>query len=118
MTVQVSPAESVAPVQASLSMTKSAGWLPCRPNELIVKTRLRQQGDVVVEVTDTGEGIPEELLPRIWQVYYSRRRTGTGLGLPTTRRIVEDHDGTIQVVSEVGRGTQFTIRLPAETEED
>jgi signal transduction histidine kinase len=83
--------------------------------ELMVRTR-GEDDDVVVEVTDTGEGIPDELMERIWQIYYSRRRTGTGMGLPTARRIVEELDGSISVVSEQGKGTRFTIRLPVEEE--
>jgi signal transduction histidine kinase len=81
--------------------------------ELMVRTR-QDDEDVVVEVTDIGEGIPEELMEKIWQIYYSRRRTGTGMGLPTARRIVEELDGSISVVSEKGKGTRFTIRLPFE----
>lgn len=81
--------------------------------ELMVRTGRERDTTVLVEVTDTGEGIPPELIERIWQVYYSRRKTGTGMGLPTARRIVEEHDGTMSVVSEVGKGTRFTIRLPA-----
>jgi len=80
--------------------------------ELMVRTALDASGRVVLEVTDTGEGIPADLLEQIWEVYYSRRKTGTGMGLPTARRIVEEHDGEIAVVSEVGKGTRFTIRLP------
>ncbi|MHC4860294.1 MAG: sensor histidine kinase, partial [Planctomycetota bacterium] len=79
--------------------------------ELMVRTALTD-GRAVLEVTDTGEGIPEELREKVWQVYYSRRRTGTGMGLPTARRIVEDHGGSISLVSEGGKGTRFTIRLP------
>jgi signal transduction histidine kinase len=79
--------------------------------ELLVRTS-RDGGEAVVEVTDTGEGIPPEMLERIWQVYWSRRRTGTGMGLPITRRYVEDHGGAISVLSELGKGTRFTIRLP------
>jgi signal transduction histidine kinase len=79
--------------------------------ELIVRSRLEGE-HVLVEITDTGEGIPEELMEKIWQIYYSRRRTGTGMGLPTARRIVEELDGSISVVSEKGKGTLFTIRLP------
>jgi signal transduction histidine kinase len=79
--------------------------------ELMVRSAAA--GDaVVVEVTDTGEGIPPDLIDKIWRVYFSRRRTGTGMGLPTARRFVEEHDGTISVFSEVGKGTRFTIRLP------
>lgn len=80
--------------------------------ELMVRTALDAAGRVVLEVTDTGEGVPEELREQIWQVYYSRRKTGTGMGLPTARRIIEEHDGDISMVSEAGKGTRFTIRMP------
>ena len=80
--------------------------------ELMVRTRVENSRFVAVEITDTGEGIPPDLMEKIWDVYYSRRKTGTGMGLPTARRIVEEHDGSLVVVSEVGKGTCFTIRLP------
>ena len=71
---------------------------------------------VEASITDTGHGIPAEHLPRIFDPFFSTKGVGkgTGLGLAITRRIVEDHHGIIEVVSEVGRGTTFTIRLPVE----
>lgn len=60
---------------------------------------------------DTGRGIPPELLAKIWQPFFTTRAGGTGLGLPTTRRIIEAHGGNIEVESEPGRGTRFTITL-------
>jgi len=71
---------------------------------------------VEVIIADTGIGIPAEHLPRIFDPFFSTKGVGkgTGLGLAITRRIVEDHHGSIEVASEVGRGTTFTIRLPAE----
>lgn len=71
---------------------------------------------VEVIIADTGVGISPEHLPRIFDPFFSTKGVGrgTGLGLAITRRIVEDHHGTIGVKSEVGRGTTFTIRLPAE----
>ena len=70
------------------------------------------QGGVVLNVIDTGNGMKPEDLPRVFRPFFSTRPGGTGLGLPTTRRIVEAHGGTITVQSEVGKGTQFTIYLP------
>ena len=65
-----------------------------------------------VEVIDTGPGIAPVELAKIFQVYYSTKRTGSGLGLSTTRRIVREHGGSISVQSEPGRGTRFLITLP------
>jgi len=71
---------------------------------------------VEVTIADTGIGIPAEQLPRIFDPFFSTKGVGkgTGLGLAITRRILEDHRGTIGVSSEIGRGTTFTIWLPAE----
>lgn len=68
---------------------------------------------VVLTVTDTGSGIPRSDLDRIFEPFFSTKSGGTGLGLPTVARIVDDHHGTIEIGSEVGRGTTVTIRLPA-----
>ncbi len=68
---------------------------------------------VEVRVTDTGSGIPAERLPTIFDEYVTTKRRGLGLGLAITKRIVEQHEGTITVESELGRGTSFTLRFPA-----
>jgi two-component system sensor histidine kinase HydH len=80
--------------------------------ELLVTAEPERRG-VCVHVTDTGVGIPAESLDKVFAPYYSTRPGGTGLGLPMVRRIVHEHGGSIEVHSEVGRGTQFTIHLPA-----
>jgi two-component system, NtrC family, sensor histidine kinase HydH len=72
----------------------------------------RDGDDVLIRVTDTGRGIPPEVQGRVFEPYFSTKETGTGLGLPTTRRIIEEHGGTLAFSSEPGKGTQFTIRLP------
>ncbi len=66
----------------------------------------------VLEITDTGVGMAEDVCGRVFDAFYSNRAGGSGLGLPTTRKIVEAHGGTIRVQSEPGKGSQFTIRLP------
>jgi signal transduction histidine kinase len=84
--------------------------------DLMIATEGDRRG-VRLHVTDTGCGIAREDLDRIFQPYYSTRSGGTGLGLPAVRRIVTEHKGTLDVHSEVGRGTRFTIHLPAAAEE-
>jgi signal transduction histidine kinase len=67
---------------------------------------------ITLSLIDTGEGMGPEVLAKVFRPFFSTKPGGSGLGLPTTRKIVEAHDGSIEVQSEVGRGTKFTIRLP------
>ncbi|WP_437717714.1 ATP-binding protein [Sorangium sp. So ce448] len=71
-------------------------------------------GQIVVEVEDHGSGIPEELLAAVLEPFVTTKRdpSGTGLGLPLSRSIVEDHGGTLTLRSAVGRGTTVVVRLP------
>ena len=68
--------------------------------------------DAVVEVADNGRGIAPETLPNIFRPFYTTRGEGTGLGLSLARRIIEDHQGRIDVTSTVGKGTTFAVVLP------
>lgn len=89
----------------------------CRDGgEVIVATRSNQR-EAIVQVIDTGSGMSPEVFAKAFTPYFSTKRQGTGLGLPTARRIVEQHGGTIQLDSEPGRGTAFTIRLPLRSAE-
>ena len=79
--------------------------------ELILRVGARRdKGNI--EVIDTGLGLSPEARERIFDVYYSTKKHGTGLGLPTARRIIREHGGTLRVDSEPGRGTRFVISLP------
>ncbi|CAN5744000.1 ATP-binding protein [soil metagenome] len=68
---------------------------------------------VKIEVADKGIGIREENLSKIFEPYFSTRETGTGLGLAIVKKIVDDHNGTIDVASNLNEGTKFTVRLPS-----
>jgi signal transduction histidine kinase len=65
-----------------------------------------------LRISDTGTGIPPELREKIFRLYFSTKKDGSGIGLAMTFRIVQLHDGTIDFTSEPGKGTTFLIRLP------
>jgi two-component system, NtrC family, sensor kinase len=69
-------------------------------------------GDAVLRVADTGPGIPEEQLARIFEPFVSTKGKGMGLGLAICREIVEAHAGSLELATTVGRGTTFTVRIP------
>jgi signal transduction histidine kinase len=99
--------------QAFLNIVINAKQAMPSGGELMVRTRrVSRPAGIEVDFTDTGVGIPPEDLLRIWDVYFSTKEKGTGLGLPPARRIVEEHGGSIRVHSEVGKGTCFTVFLP------
>lgn len=67
---------------------------------------------IFIEISDSGEGIPEENLKSLFDPFFTTKMTGTGMGLPITLRIIEEHKGSVKVRSEAGRGTTFIITLP------
>ncbi|MDP2689209.1 MAG: ATP-binding protein [Deltaproteobacteria bacterium] len=82
---------------------------------LYIKTRVSKKsnpGYLEIEISDTGSGIPEEYLDRIFDPFFSTKERGTGLGLAIVAAVVHAHDGFIDVSSEPGRGTTFVISLP------
>jgi signal transduction histidine kinase len=82
-----------------------------KPGTIYVTLR-RDKDAALITVADQGKGIAPETLPNIFRPFFTTKGHGTGLGLSLARRIVESHRGTISVRSEVGKGTQFVIRLP------
>ncbi|MDQ7780621.1 MAG: ATP-binding protein [Planctomycetota bacterium] len=79
---------------------------------LTIQTRAGH-GKVEIDVTDDGEGMSPETLQKLFNVYFSTKKGGTGLGLPTAKRIVEEHGGDIAVRSSPGSGATFTVSLPS-----
>lgn len=83
-----------------------------KQGKLTIRTRLQGDG-VHIEVTDTGSGLSYEDCARLFTPYYTSKLHGTGLGLAIVQSVISDHGGRIRVHSEVGKGTTFTIELPA-----
>lgn len=102
--------------QVLLNLFINAQQAMDRGGDLMIWTRRRGEC-AVIQVNDTGRGIVPERLATLFRPYQSSRSSGMGLGLATAKKIIEAHRGEISVVSEVGKGTSFTISLPlAETD--
>ena len=98
----------------SQTMSDDAADAPSR--ELMLRLEERDDDQITVHVIDTGPGIEAERLESIFHPYVSAKRGGTGLGLPTARRIIEEHGGTLVAHSEVGRGSDFVVTVPRRQE--
>ncbi|HVG38119.1 MAG TPA: HAMP domain-containing sensor histidine kinase, partial [Pyrinomonadaceae bacterium] len=120
--IRVDVAEGVAPVngdegqlqQAVIALSENAIDAMAKGGTLTLSARNRA-ASVIIEVKDTGVGIMAENLPKIFEPFFTTKEVGkgTGLGLAVCYGIVADHGGRIGVDSAVGRGTTFTVLLPA-----
>ncbi len=112
--------DSVLPVAADPQQIRQVFWNLClnaveampRGGELRVSARARGCR-VEVSISDTGTGIPAADLANIFEPFFSTKSEGSGIGLALVHRIVQEHGGEIDLKSDVGEGTTFTITLPA-----
>ncbi len=86
--------------------------------QLMIKSKAPNPEIVTVSISDTGVGIPEENLDKIFEPLFTTQAKGIGLGLAVTKTLVERHGGIITVESEVGKGSTFTVKLPSHMEEE
>lgn len=96
---------------ALVNLVKNA--LEAMPNggQLTARTRLTRSG-VALDLIDTGCGMDENTASHMFDAFFSTKDEGSGLGLPTARKVIEAHGARINVQSEVGRGTKFTLEFP------
>ena len=97
--------------QALLNLMINAQQSMTEGGSLTVQLSAENDRIARIDVIDTGPGIAQEQLPRVFDAYFSTKKRGTGLGLTTTRQIVREHGGRIHVHSETGHGTCFSILL-------
>ncbi|HTD66138.1 MAG TPA: ATP-binding protein [Candidatus Limnocylindria bacterium] len=107
----LAPIDPAQMKQVLVNLSKNALQAMTRGGVLTLRTEARDDG-VFLIVSDTGGGIPQDLLNRIFEPFYTTKKKGSGLGLMIVQRIVRDHGGRIQLESNVGQGTTFRIWLP------
>ncbi|MHC4176350.1 MAG: sensor histidine kinase [Planctomycetota bacterium] len=96
---------------ALLNLVLNAEQAMPEGGQLVVRTYGTADG-VALDLIDTGCGMDEKTQSQIFEAFFSTRSSGSGLGLPTARKIIEAHGGQITLQSAIGRGTQFTVKLP------
>ncbi len=97
--------------QAILNVAVNAVQAMPRGGRITLRTR-REGRDAVVEIEDSGAGIPAEVSARIFEPFFTTKASGTGLGLAVVRRIVEGHGGTVSVRNQPGAGAVFSLSFP------
>jgi signal transduction histidine kinase len=114
------PGDSGSINQVFLNLLKNATESLVNRGGVISVAARQDNGSIVVEIRDDGPGIAEEDLPEVFEPFYSTKSagSGTGLGLSMSRRIVMEHEGTIEVASSSGAGATFIIRLPIRVREN
>lgn len=107
----IAPIDSKLIKQAMLNLMINAVHAMPGGGELILTLGADPEW-AIIDVIDTGPGIPSETVEKIFEAYYSTKKGGTGLGLPMAKRIAEAHGGTLGVKTDQGKGSDFTLRLP------
>ena len=108
----VAPIDERLLKQAILNlMINALQAMPETGGEIILSAR-QEDGSAIIDIIDTGRGMNADTVQRIFDAYYSTKSGGTGLGLAIAQRIVHEHGGSIQVTSEVGKGSKFSITVP------
>jgi PAS domain S-box-containing protein len=97
--------------QALLNVIKNAQAAMPLGGEIRIRTAVRDS-QVLISLADTGEGIPEDNLEKIFEPYFTTKESGSGLGLTLVYKIIKEHGGDIQVLSPLNEGTEFRVFLP------
>lgn len=105
------PLDEGAMKRALLNLIKNAIIAMPNGGELKLETR-KEQDSIIIIVSDTGEGIPEELQGKVFEPFFTTRDTGSGLGLTVVYKVIKEHGGDLQMDSHPDRGSTFQITLP------
>jgi two-component system, NtrC family, sensor kinase len=120
LAMELTPADPIALIDAAqirqclINLVRNASEAVTAKGggKVMLRTHDRE-ARVVIEVEDDGTGIPADVLPRLFDPFFSTKESGSGLGLALTQQIVKDHGGDVTVESTAGKGTTFRVSVPA-----
>jgi two-component system, NtrC family, sensor kinase len=122
LTTELAPFDPIAQIDAGqirqclINLVRNASEAVAAKGPGTITLRTRTGKDrIEIAVIDEGIGIPADVLPRLFDPFFSTKEGGSGLGLALTQQIVRDHGGDLEVTSTVGRGTTFTLSVPMST---
>jgi signal transduction histidine kinase len=98
-------------------MVKNAIDAMLNGGTLTIKSK-ETNGSVDVTISDTGTGLSEETIKKLWTPLFTTKAKGMGFGLAISKRLIEAHGGSVSVKSELGKGTTFTIIIPIKQQKD
>ena len=98
--------------QVVLNLIKNAIESMYNGGTVLVEMRVNSGSLIELSITDEGSGMTSETIENLFQPFYTTKTTGTGLGLPFVKKVIEEHDGEIVVESELNKGTRFSVQLP------
>jgi two-component system, sporulation sensor kinase E len=104
--------------QVFINLLKNAIEVMPNGGTITVKMKRKDIHHIIISITDEGAGIPEDKLKKLGEPFYTTKERGTGLGLMVSYKIIEEHNGTIEVESVVGEGTTFYITLPIQPDKE
>jgi len=103
--------------QVAINLILNAGGAMPEGGKLVIKTEPAPDNRIRIQFQDSGCGIPQESLEKIFEPFYTTKERGTGLGLAITKQIIDQHHGEILIESVIGQGTCVTVILPVDQEE-
>lgn len=109
------------PVKLNLifrNIISNANYAISEDGQVVIRTEIESPKWIAISFTDTGIGIPDENINLIFDPLFTTKAKGVGLGLPVAKILIEEHSGSIEFQSEMGKGTTFTIRLPINEKEE
>ena len=104
--------EALTQVMINVIKNSVESFRDAQLNSMIEVTFREKNNELQIRTSDNGTGIQDDILQKVWDLYFSTKEFGNGLGLPVSAKIIKEHQGSIEITSKVDKGTEVVIQLP------